>query len=152
QRHPVHGEVANSKWEFGAYSECDDSTWLYLYLNTKIRRGRVEKRICLLPGHHALYCKHTITGISGPMPLGHHAMIKFPDEPGSGVISTSPFVYGQTFYEPTERPESRGYSILKPATAFESLKSVPMITGETTDLTRYPVRRGFDDIVMLVAD
>jgi hypothetical protein len=152
EKHPVHGEVANSKWEFESIDQGSQSTWLHLSLNTRVRRGHVDKRICLIKGHHALYCRHTISGMSGEMPLGHHAMIKFPDLPGSGIISTSPFVYGQTFYESTENPEIGGYSILKHGAVFESLKSVPLITGETTDLSRYPARRGFEDIAMVVAD
>ena len=48
-------------------------------------------------------------GATGPTTVGHHAMLKFPDEPGSGVISTSRFVYGQVFPEPVERPDSRGH-------------------------------------------
>src|SRR5438034_5133198 len=152
EKHPVHGEVANLKWKFESIDQGSQSTWLHLSLNTKVRPGHVDKRICLMKGHNALYCRHTISGMSGEMPLGHHAMIKFPDSPGSGIISTSPFVYGQTFYESTENPENGGYSILKPAAVFESLKSVPLITGETTDLSRYPARRGFEDVAMIVAD
>jgi hypothetical protein len=79
-------------------------------------------------------------------------MLRFPDEPGSGVISTSKYVFGQVFPEPVERPENRGYSILKPGAGFDTLARVPTITGETTDLSRYPARRGYEDIVMLVAD
>ena len=33
-----------------------------------------------------------------------------------------------------------------------SLKKVPTQKGETADLTRYPARRGFEDLVMLVSD
>jgi hypothetical protein len=127
-------------------------TCFHASLKTKVRKGQVDKRICLMKGHNAIYSRHTISGVSGPMPLGHHAMLKFPDEPGSGIISTSPFVYGQTFYEPTELPENGGYSILKPAMPFTSLKDVPLITGESTDLSRYPARRGFEDIAMVLAD
>ena len=46
--------------------------------------------------------------MAGPVNPGHHAIIKFPDEPGSGVISTSRFVYGQVCPEPVERPENPG--------------------------------------------
>src|SRR4029079_13537481 len=35
---------------------------------------------------------------------------------------------------------------------FTSLSSVPLATGQTADLTRYPARRGFEDLVMMVAD
>jgi len=152
ERHPVHGEVANSKWKLESIDQGSSMTWFHASLTTRIRKGRIDKRIGLIKGHKAVYCRHTISGMSGPMSIGHHAMLKFPDELGSGIISTSPFVYGQTFYEPTELPENRGYSILKPAMPFTSLKEVPMITGATTDLSRYPARRGFEDIAMVLAD
>jgi hypothetical protein len=152
ERHPVHGEVANSKWKLESVDQGPSMTCFHASLKTKVRKGQVDKRICLMKGHNAIYSRHTISGVSGPMPLGHHAMLKFPDEPGSGIISTSPFVYGQTFYEPTELPENGGYSILKPAMPFTSLKDVPLITGESTDLSRYPARRGFEDIAMVLAD
>ena len=152
EKHPVHGEVANSKWRFERIRKSSSSVWLELQLKTRIRKAHVRKLIALLDGHHAVYSRHIIAGMRGSMPLGHHAMLKFPDEPGSGVISTSPFVYGQTFYEPTENPEARGYSILKPNAPFTSLREVPTITGEMTDLTRYPARRGYEDIAMIVAD
>jgi hypothetical protein len=35
---------------------------------------------------------------------------------------------------------------------FKSLKRVPTIMGGFADLTRYPARRGFEDIVLLAAD
>jgi hypothetical protein len=90
--------------------------------------------------------------MSGPMNLGHHAMLKFPDLPGSGFVTTSRFVYGQVFPQAFELPENRGYSWLKPGAEFKSLERVPTQNGETADLTRYPARRGFEDLVMLVSD
>jgi len=90
--------------------------------------------------------------MSGPMNLGHHAMLKFPDVPGSGRVSTSRLVYGQVFPQTFERPEDRGYSALKPGAEFASLDKVPTLTGGTADLTGYPARRGFEDLVMLVND
>jgi hypothetical protein len=42
--------------------------------------------------------------------------------------------------------------LLKQAATFTSLAKVPTITGESTNLTRYPARRGFEDLVMLVSD
>ena len=86
------------------------------------------------------------------MNLGHHAMLKFPDLPGSGFVTTSRFVYGQVFPQAFELPENLGYSWLKPGAEFKSLERVPTQNGETADLTRYPARRGFEDLVMLVSD
>jgi hypothetical protein len=61
-------------------------------------------------------------------------------------------VYGQVFPQAFELPENRGYSWLKQGAEFKSLEKVLTITGETADLTRYPARRGFEDLVMLVND
>ena len=61
-------------------------------------------------------------------------------------------MYAQVLPRPFELPEKRGYSRLKTGAQFESLEEVPMVTGETADLTRYPARRGFEDLVMLVSD
>jgi len=151
ERHPIHGEPANARWKFESLDAAAGKTCLRLSLETSVRPGRVEKQITLVEGHPAVYCRHVVSGMSGPMCLGHHAMLKFPDRPGSGLISTSPFVYGQVFVEPTERPADRGYSLLKPGAEFASLASVATITGETADLTQYPARRGFEDIVMIVS-
>jgi hypothetical protein len=148
ERHPVHGETANATWKFVSLKNgC-----LHLSLRTKVRPGRVDKRIQIKPGHNAVYCQDVISGMRGPMDLGHHAMLKFPDEPGSGIISTSHFVYGQVLPCAFEQPEQGGYSALKPGAKFSSLKKVAMATGGFTDLSRYPARRGFEDLVVLVND
>lgn len=86
------------------------------------------------------------------MALGHHAMLKFPERPGSGLVATSPFVFGQVFPGHFERPEIGGYSWLKGGAEFRSFESVPTLAGGTVDLTSYPARRGFEDLVMIVND
>jgi hypothetical protein len=152
ERHPVHGETANGHWRFRSLETSDGRTCLHLSLQTKIRPGRVDKRIWLVEDQNALYSQHVVSGMSGPMNLGHHAMLRFPDAPGSGLVSTSHFIFGQVFPQAFELPENRGYSCLKPAAEFNSLEKVPTLSGETTDLSRYPARRGFEDLVMLVSD
>jgi len=74
-----------------------------------------------------------------------------PDQAGQGYLSFAPRAHAHTYIHPTERPEGKGYSLLKPDAAIEDLRRCPTITGETTDLTRYPARRGFEDIFMLGA-
>lgn len=152
EQHPPHGETANAKWILHGIQQQTDATILHASLKTTVRAGIVDKFITLRDQQTALYCEHCVSGMAGPMSLGHHAMLKFPDSPNSGLISTSPFVRGQVFVEPVERPEARGYSILKPGAEFSSLDDVPTITGERADLSRYPARRGFEDIVQLAAD
>ena len=152
ERHPVHGETANARWQFRSLETSERRSCLHLSLKTRVRPGRVDKRIWVVDGQNNLYSQHVVTGMSGPMNLGHHAMLKFPDAPGSGLVSTSRFVYGQVFPQAFELPENRGYSWLKPGAEFKSLAKVPTLSGETADLTRYPARRGFEDLVMLVSD
>lgn len=152
ERHPVHGETANRDWRFVGLSRSGKEQCLRLRLKTTIRPGTVEKTIRLVDGHNAVYCRHELTGFAGPMDLGHHATLRFPDEEGSGLISTSPFVHGQVYVRPTEQPEQRGYSCLKPGAIFTSLRKVPTVFGTAADLSRYPARRGFEDIAILVAD
>ena len=86
------------------------------------------------------------------MSLGHHAMLKFPEAPGSGAVSTSRFVRGQVLPGAFEQPENFGYSALKPGATFRSLASVAQAAGGNANLTRYPARKGYDDLVMLTAD
>ena len=152
ERHPPHGETANARWKLAGSVRSRDEVSVRLVMQTKVRSGRVEKRITLVPGQTVIYQEHVITGMRGPVSLGHHAMLKFPDCPGSGRISTSARVHCQVLVEPAELPENRGYSILKPSAIFDDLAAVPTITGEKADLSRYPARRGFEDIAILVAD
>lgn len=149
EQHPLHGETGNRKWKFEEPSRATNHTTLHLSLKTRIRAGRVDKLITLVDGHNAVYCRHTISGMSGPMNFGHHAMLKFPDVPGSGVITCSPFKFGLVSPVPLENPESLGYSILKPNAKFHRLDHVPMMNGSTGDLSSFPARRGSEDLVLL---
>ncbi|MCX6901973.1 MAG: hypothetical protein NTW03_00540 [Verrucomicrobia bacterium] len=152
EQHPVHGETANAEWQFQSLEEKDHGVTLRLSLETTIRPGRVEKEISLVDGQNILYCRDTISGMSGPMNLGHHAMLKFPEEPESGLITTSHLHHGQVFPGQFEDGASFGYSCLKPGAEFRTLRSVPLAAGGVTDLGRYPARRGFEDLVMLIND
>ncbi len=152
ERHPPHGETANSPWTFVGRERILGAETLHLRIRPKIRPGQVDKFITLRRGEPVIYSRHVVSGMSGPMNLGHHATLRFPSRPGSGLISTSPFRLGQVFVEPVERPEERGYSSLVPGATFESLEQVPALVGGTADLSRYPARRGYEDIVMLAGD
>ena len=148
ERHPFHGETSCRTWEF---VEQGDG-FVHVSLTTEARAGRVDKWLRLRPGHEVLYQRHVISGMSGPMPLGHHAILGFPDRPGSGMVSTSPFLFGQVYPGEFERPDRKGYSCLLPGGEFASLREVPLANGGYTDLASFPARRGFEDLVMLVGD
>ncbi|HOL66644.1 MAG TPA: hypothetical protein PKX93_04205 [bacterium] len=152
EKHPVHGETANERWTPVGRIETDQEKRLELELKTTVRPGTVRKVIRLVTGHQVVYCRHLLTGYQGRMCLGHHAILRFPDQPGSGLFSCSRFLFGQVAAGPVEDPAAGGYSILKPGARFSRLTRVPLVTGEMTDLSRYPARAGYEDIVSLVSN
>jgi hypothetical protein len=152
EKHPLHGQTANDHWKFESMTGSRGETTLHLSMRTTIRPGRVDKTITLLEGHPAIYCRHIISEMSGPMDFGHHAMLKFPGEPGSGILSTSRLLGGQVFPGQFEDPQLGGYSSLKPGATFSDLAKVPRRDGGMADLTRYPARLGFEDLVMVMSD
>jgi hypothetical protein len=146
--HPPHGETANNRWRCERLAE----NTLHLSLQTKVRPGRVDKYVSLVRGHTAVYQRHVISGMSGPMNPGHHAMLRFPEASGSGHISTSSFLLGEVVPRPLEDPAKGGYSCLRTGGRFRSLRKVPRSEGGSADLTTYPARRGYEDLVMLVSN
>jgi len=151
EKHPPHGETSNRKWTFISLDRHQDHTTLRVRMKMRTRPGVVDKQIALVDGHNAVYSRHIIRGMRGPMTPAHHAILRFPDTPAAGVISTSPIKYGMVRPHPPERPEDGTYSILQPGAMFRRLERVRTITGEYADLSRYPARRGFEDIAILVA-
>jgi hypothetical protein len=145
ERHPPHGETANRNWRL----ESINGPSLHLALRSKTRAGRIDKHITLHASGTSIHCRHVITGMSGSMNFGHHATLAFA---GEGLIATSRFSRGQVYVNPMEDPAAGGYSILKPAAHFKSLASVPTITGDKADLSRFPARRGYEDLVQVFAD
>jgi hypothetical protein len=149
ERHPPHGETANAAWKLESTGKSKTETELHLSLETKVRRGRVDKMLRLRRGETVVYCRHLLSHMSGKMSLGHHATLKFPDAAGSGLIDTSPISYGQVLPIDFEKPANRGYTSLKTGAVFSRLDRVPAIDGTVSDLSRYPARRGFEDLVMV---
>ncbi|MFI5356197.1 MAG: hypothetical protein ACHQ4G_02555 [Opitutales bacterium] len=149
ERHPAHGETAEGPWRLNRRESA--SMHLVAEMTTTVRPGRVVKRILLRPGETNLYIRHELHGLRGPMSLGHHATLAFPDEPGAGRIAVSPWRFAQVCPEQFEFPAQGGYSSLKIGAHFRDLRRVPRATGGTADLTRYPAREGFEDLVMLSA-
>jgi hypothetical protein len=152
ERHPPHGETANRDWTFQSQEREGDKVCVHAAMQLRTRRGRVDKRLILRDGHAAVYCEHVLSGFRGPMPVGTHPMLKFPDEPVAGHISTSPFTHGRVVPAAWEKPEAKGYSVLKTGAVFTTLKRVPARDGGTADVSRFPVRRGFEELVELVSD
>lgn len=150
ERHPVHGETANARWQLKSLTRSGRMLHLHARLRTNVRSGTVDKHLTLIDNHPAIYSRHVLSGMRGPMNYGHHAIVAFPPEPGSGVISISPFALGQVFPGMFEDPAKGGYSSFSPGATFRSLRAVPTIFGPT-DASRYPARAGYEDLLMVQA-
>lgn len=144
ESHPPHGESANARWEV----ECSEPGRLVATLQTRVRPGKITKLIEARDGETNLYQTHVLEGFQGGMCLGHHAMLDFTRN-GPGRISTSRIRLAQVLPVPFENPAIGGYCSLKQGAWFKRLDSVPMADGGKADLSRYPAREGFEDLVMV---
>jgi hypothetical protein len=141
-----HGETANCRWSHVESVNQATKSTLHLQLNISAHRGKVDKIIEIRQGHSAVYQRHVISGLSGRMPVGHHATLKFQSP---GLISTSPSSFGKVNPTPFENPATGGYSFLRSDAEFTDLTRVPCVDGTVSDLSIYPNREGFEDLTMV---
>jgi len=149
EKHPAHGETATARWTHPSLVTTPVGVEFTTRLRTRVRSGEITKRIALRHGETNLYSTHELSGYSGPMNLGHHAMLAFPEENGPGQILLSSWREGRVSPRPFETPALGGYSSLRIGAPFRRLDRVPLATGGFADLSCYPAREGFEDIVMV---
>jgi hypothetical protein len=149
---PPHGETANGAWSPIDCEVTEGVSWIKLGIDLPLQGGYCESTTALLEDHSVIYQRHDLSKLTGPCNPGHHATLAFPDRAGAGRLSFSPLAHACTFAERVERSEDRGYSWLKPDVEIKNLCAVQGIDGSTTDLSRYPARRGFEDIVILCSE
>jgi hypothetical protein len=150
--HPPHGETAVQRWDDPRLErEADGTVRFSSRLRVRARPGVVRKEITLRSGETNVYCRHVLEGFSGPMCLGHHAMLDCAGEAGAAHLALSPWQVGRVHPAPFEDPAAGGYSALRAGATFRSLSRVPLAEGGWTDLSRYPAREGYDDVVLLGA-
>jgi hypothetical protein len=150
ETHPLHGETAEARWRYVSRLRSGDRTELVAQLKLRIRPGLVTKRIRIVLGQTVVYSSHEISGMDGPMCIGHHAMLRFPDRESSGHIACSGFRFGQV--RPAngdDRSRFGNQSVLRPSATFRSLRRVAQKRAGYADLTRFPTRERFDDVVLL---
>ena len=155
EKHVPHGETATAEWRLASRTrEADGTEKLAVVLDTAVRPGRVTKELFLVPGEPVVYSRHTIQGFAGPVPLGHHATLAMPDEEGVVRVSTSPFRLGMTCPGVFSDPANREYQSLASGQTFTDLARVPTAFKEPaeTDCSRFPTRRGYADLLAVVAD
>ncbi len=155
EQHVPHGESATETWQFaGRQREPNGTETLTLTLATKVRPGTVTKQLMLTPGQPVVYTRHVIEGFAGPVPLGHHATLAMPEEEGTIAVSVSPFRLGMTCPGVFSDPAKGEYQSLASGEVFTDLSRVPSRWKQPAevDCSRFPVRRGYADLLAVVAD
>lgn len=150
REHPAHGETATSPWTFADLSKKGRLTTLTLTMDTKVRVGKVTKKLMLVDGHNAVYSQHRIDGFQGPTTPGHHATIKLPKREGALRVASSPFVFGTT--HPAEfADQTQGeYQSFAINAEVRDLAHVPLRFKDATgdrDMTSLPPRPGYVDLM-----
>jgi hypothetical protein len=149
EKHPLHGESANRKWRLVCRARGGGRHELVLRLPLKVRRGTLTKRILLRDGEDAVYQEHVVEGMRGPMTFGHHPNLLFRSP---GRIATSRILEGSTHPYLMESPADGNYGGLVPNVRFKKLGPVPLVYGGKGDLSAYPARQGFTDVIQLASD
>ena len=152
REHPPHGETATATWSFGSVTKKDKLTTFTAKLTTRVRAGQVTKRLMLVDGENAVYSEHTVEGFDGPATPGHHATLRLPDKEGSFRVSSSAFEFGTTSPTLFSNPADREYQALAIGAEFRDLTQVPLRfkdARENADLTRFPARRGYADLLAI---
>jgi hypothetical protein len=151
EHYPVHGYTANAPWRRPRLERAAGRLLFRAELHSPYPRGTVIKEIMLRDGHTAVYSRHILAGMKGPVAVAHHPMLQFPPRPGAGLIATSAIKFGQVRPGRTADPITGGYSSLEPGAVFSSLRRVPLLGGGVADLTSYPARLGYEDFVMVAS-
>lgn len=146
---PPHGVTANLEWSLVE----QDQRSIRLSIRDVDGRATFEKKVSLRDGETVVYQEYGISGADGTFSYGNHPVIDFSHLPeGAGRVTISPFRWGSVYTGLFSNPENREYGALKPAATFTDLREVPLANGGVTDLTRYPARKGFDDLVMMMSE
>lgn len=145
---PPHGDPANAEWALVSQDERS----ITLRQQASDSGASIEKTLSTRHGHHAIYAEHRISNLDGEFNYGTHPILDLSGLPeGAGRVTTSPFHWASVFPGLFSDPAKGETQTLKPGAEFTHLTSVPLASGGTTDLTRYPARAGNDDLVMMAS-
>jgi hypothetical protein len=144
---PPHGETANAEWKLVNQSENE----ITISIDATDTKAHVEKILSIKNDQQVVYIDHLISKLEGEWNYGNHPILDLSHLPeGSGRIATSSFRWGSVHHENFSKAENGETGALKASSRFSDLRKVEMKDGSFTDLTKYPARKGNDDLVMLV--
>ena len=151
EKHSGHGEASSSRWRFVDLTTEGGATTLTLDLETKVREGRITKKIRLVEGQNVVYSTHVLEGYSGKMPIGHHCTLDVPAEEGSLRVALGKFEFGMTCPVIFSNPINREYQSLAINARFTDLTRVPVLWKDAppADCSSFPHRTGYTDLIQV---
>lgn len=136
--YPLHGPTANLPWESRAVNENS--------VRLELRDERLEAEREIVLGASWVLQRHRLR-LSEPMPVGMHAMLRFQT---TGKVHLSPYDLAATPPVAFEEPEKGGYAWLPVDARFDRLEQALGLDGRELDLTVYPAREGWENLVQCV--
>ena len=152
RQYQCHGESAAQAWQFADARREGASAVFEFIQEGKVLPTKVTKRIELRDGQSALYLKHTVSGLEGKMPYGHHAILKMPSANEKMYFSCGKFDLGMTPTSLFSDPANWEYQFLASGEEFSSLEALPTLFKQpaTWDYSVYPSPVGYTDLFALL--
>lgn len=148
----IHGRTANNCWDFISIAADGENKTMTMRMDLTPEAGTVDKVLEIRSGQPVVYTNHVIRGFEGQAPLGNHPNILCSEDSGSAIIDMTPPIAGFTAPMPIGVPEDQAYHLLALGKDITDIKAAPTVYGDTVDLTRYPLPRGYEDVAMMISD
>jgi len=150
----AHGKTAGARWSFMDSESKEGLHSLRIFMENALHLATVTRQFLLCDGENVIYDSTSISGLDGAFPLGHHAVLRTPEQSQALLVSTSTQVFGMTFPAPFAAVEKGERQSLAIAAEFDSPKSVPSIDGNSgsIDCSAFPFRRGFGDLLQVAVE
>jgi hypothetical protein len=143
---PPHGDPANATWT----ADGGDERSLRFSMVAADTGAHLVKILSTRPGHHVIYSDVQVSNLEGNFNYGNHPILDLSGLPeGAGRVTTSEFFWASVFPGVFSNPEQGETQALLEGSNFNSLTEVQLANGGLTDLTHYPQRAGYEDLVMM---
>ena len=152
-KYPPHGETAANAWKLDKAVEDAEKAVFEFSMDTTINSFHVVKRFEMRSGHPVLYIQHTVSGLEGKMPYGHHSILHMPEEGEKMFLSNGGFQLGMTCPGVFSDPKNLEHQYLAAGERFDSLEKVPTAfkADPFHDYSTYPSPVGYADLFSMLA-
>ena len=147
-----HGETSAKDWSFASAEKVGARSIYEFTMDTQIVPFHVVKHIEMRDGESALYIRHTVTGLDGKMPYGHHTILRMPEANEKMYFSCGRFDLGMVPETTFSDPANWEYQFLQPGATFDAVEAIPTIYKKPAvyDYSTYPSPVGYADLFALL--